>query len=69
MFTYILAFEEFTGGGGDGDENPDDNDAENNNFEQCIAIVRQTGCPVGNLSSKMYKKWQDKGWYDLFHAR
>jgi hypothetical protein len=69
MFTYILAFEEFTGGGGDGDENPDDEDAEKDNFESRLGRARQQGCSIGNLSLKTYKKWQDKGWYDLFHAR
>ena len=67
-FTFILVFEEFTGGGGNGDKNPDDEDAEKDNCEWQITLAHQQGCLVGNLSLKVHKKWQDHGWYDLFHA-
>ena len=57
-FIFILVFEEFTGGGGNGDESPDDEDAEKDNFEWQITLAHQQGCLVGNLSLKVHKKWQ-----------
>lgn len=67
MFTYILAFENFTGGGGDGDENPDD-DAEAL-FTFKIGNARKNSAAVGGLSWETYQKWEKKGWYKLFHSR
>ena len=65
-FTYILALEGFTGGGGDGDE---DYDGGEDPTERKITLARSRGIAVGGLTSKTYHKWQNNGWYDLFANR
>ncbi|KAF8232636.1 hypothetical protein L208DRAFT_1423066 [Tricholoma matsutake] len=62
-FTYILALEGFTGGGGDGEENSDDDE---DPMEKKISLARSHGVAIGDLTSKTYHKWQSNGWYNLF---
>ncbi|TBU42919.1 hypothetical protein BD309DRAFT_961921 [Dichomitus squalens] len=60
-YQYIKAFENFTGGGGDGDlllvTNED------------INAARSSGEPVGGLTAKMYQEWESNSWVELFNAR
>jgi hypothetical protein len=71
MFTFILALEGFTGGGGDADENADDSESESEKdlTARKISLARERGVALGSLTSKMYDKWQSNGWYDLFFNR
>lgn len=61
MQTYIaiLAFEGFTGGGGDGDLST----------KERIELARKEGKNVGSLHAKLYAEWKDNGWVDLFASR
>ncbi|KIL57041.1 hypothetical protein M378DRAFT_1031598 [Amanita muscaria Koide BX008] len=68
-FTYILALEGFTGGGGDGDENPDDSDSGKDPMDKKISLARLRGVALGSLTAKTCHKWQSNGWYDLFVNR
>ncbi|KAL4076940.1 hypothetical protein V8B97DRAFT_1915133 [Scleroderma yunnanense] len=61
IFSHILAFESFTGGGGDPD-NADD-------LENKIEAARKAGKEVGQLSATTLKHWYESGWYMLFNER
>jgi hypothetical protein len=68
MFTFILALEEFTGGGGNADKNADDSESESEKdlTARKISLAQECGVALGSLTLKMYDKWQSNGWYDLF---
>lgn len=62
VYKFIVAFEDFTGGAGDGDEDAQD-------LKSQIEASRLGGCDVGNLSPAVLELWYKKGWYKLFNDR
>ncbi|EJF59914.1 hypothetical protein DICSQDRAFT_138125 [Dichomitus squalens LYAD-421 SS1] len=60
-YQFINAFENFTGGGGDGDLSPV--------TSWDINAARSAGEPVGGLTAKMYQEWESNSWVELFNAR
>lgn len=69
VYDQILVLEDFTGGGGDGDLNPDDDDGIIAHLETKLKGAREKGHDVGKLSAEVVKKWHDKGWLALFVDR
>jgi hypothetical protein len=72
-FNWIVAFEAFTGGGGDGDLYADDSENEEDKtqkeYEFRLKGARSKGLDVGGLTIRMITEWYDHGWYDLFYSR
>ena len=68
-----MAFESFTGGGGDADlcdENSDDEQiTSSDNYEMRLKGAHSQGLDVGGLTVKAIEEWYNHGWYDLFHNR
>ena len=65
-FTYILALEGFTRGGGYGDEI---SDGDEDPIEKKMCLARSHGIAIGSLTLNTYHKWQSNGWYGLFADR
>lgn len=81
-FNWLIAFESFTGGGGDVDlcDDSDDSDSSTNlkpkkakskkdEYEIRLKGARSQGLDVGSLTAKAIGDWYNQGWYDLFNAR
>lgn len=82
MFNWLIAFESFTGGGGDADLCNDDSDnsdsstnsklkkakSKKDEYEIRLKGARSRGLDVGSLTAKAIGDWYDQGWYDLFNA-
>ena len=72
-FNWLVAFECFTGGGGDADlcDNDSNSDADDTKKQYKIHLrgARSKGLDVGGLTAKAIVEWYDSGWYDLFHNR
>jgi hypothetical protein len=75
-FNWLLAFESFTGGGGDpdlsGGGDSDDSDyTRDKKAEYQIRLngARSKGLDIGGLTPKAIIDWYDNGWYDLFNYR
>jgi hypothetical protein len=73
-FNWLLAFESFTGGGGDADLCGDLDDSDytkgrKNGYEIRLKGARSKGLDVGGLTPKAITDWYDNGWYDLFNNR
>ncbi|KAJ7325410.1 hypothetical protein DFH08DRAFT_787542 [Mycena albidolilacea] len=64
-FTWIRAFNNFTGNGG-GDADCDDPEAI---LKGRIAAARRSGLPLGSLKPVTVTEWEHNGWYDLFDSR
>ena len=71
IFTNILAFESWTGGGSDPDLRPpaDWKQLSIHDVEAHFEKGRRAGREYGKLTAAVYKKWQQKGWYDHFMSR
>ena len=65
-----MAFEKFTGGGGDADL-LDEDDPDSNGHAESYKIrlegARKKGLDIGSLSPKQLNSWYQNGWYTLFH--
>ncbi|KAJ7258140.1 hypothetical protein C8J57DRAFT_1516025 [Mycena rebaudengoi] len=64
-FTWMLAFESFTGNGG-GDPDSDNPTAI---LKSKLAAARRSGLHVGSLKPATITEWEDNGWRDLFSDR
>ncbi|KAJ7237815.1 hypothetical protein C8J57DRAFT_1529065 [Mycena rebaudengoi] len=64
-FTWIIAFEGFTGNGG-GDPDSDDPTAI---LSSRLSAARTAGLVVGSLKPATIQQWEDNGWRDLFNDR
>ncbi|KAJ7201483.1 hypothetical protein C8J57DRAFT_1625522 [Mycena rebaudengoi] len=65
IFTWMVAFEGFTGNGG-GDPDSDDPMAV---LKQRLDGARRAGISVGKLKPDLISKWQTNGWWDMFNDR
>ncbi|KAJ7126592.1 hypothetical protein C8R43DRAFT_1134917 [Mycena crocata] len=63
-FTWMLAFDSFTGNGG-GDPDSDDPTA----IQKRLTAARKAGLNLGSLKPATITEWDDNGWYDLFNDR
>jgi hypothetical protein len=71
-FNWLVAFESFTGRGGDADlcDDSDDSDytkSRKKEYEMRLRGARSRGLDVGGLTAKAISDWYDNGWYDLFN--
>jgi hypothetical protein len=64
-FTWIRAFNGFTGNGG-GDPDSDDPEAV---LKSKIAAARGAGLHLGALKPATITEWERNGWFDLFNSR
>ena len=58
-FGWLLEFEKFTGGNGDGDLSA----------EEKIKLCRKQGHQIGSLNVKAIEEWTVYGWRDLWFER
>ncbi|KAJ6536517.1 hypothetical protein DFH09DRAFT_1091274 [Mycena vulgaris] len=65
MFTWMVAFEGFTGNGG-GDPDSDDPTAI---LKGRLLAARKAGLCIGSLKPDTITAWQNNGWWDLFNDR
>ncbi|KAK7684343.1 hypothetical protein QCA50_012667 [Cerrena zonata] len=63
IFKGLLAFESFTGGGGDADEEGE------KSLEERIVYAKSKRSDMGSVTSETYTQWQTTGWYNLFYNR
>ena len=67
-----MAFEKFTGGGGDADL-LDEDDPDSNGHAESYKIrlegAHKESLNIGSLSPKQLNSWYQNGWYTLFHDR
>ena len=72
-YDMIVAFEKFTGGGGDGDVNSSDDGEDDEKaiagFATRLSGAHTAGHAVGRLTAKVNNQWYKLGWYDLFNDR
>ncbi|KAJ7108080.1 hypothetical protein C8R43DRAFT_1140110 [Mycena crocata] len=64
-FTWMLAFDSFTGNGG---SDPDSDDPTAIQKKRLTA-ARKAGLNLGSLKPATITEWDDNGWYDLFNNR
>ncbi|KAJ7577573.1 hypothetical protein C8J56DRAFT_1113655 [Mycena floridula] len=64
-----IALMEFTGGAGDGDQDPDQPEDEKPKYERRIIGAKAAGKAVGKLSADDVILWEKKGWFKLFDDR
>lgn len=59
MYGWLIMFEAFTGGNGDGDLSMEDQ----------INLCRKDGKEIGSLTVKAVEQWTAEGWKELFDSR
>jgi len=67
-----MAFEKFTGGGGDADLDPDASNyvrKKQQHYKGRMDGARKAGLEIGGLSPRALDDWYGNGWYTLFHDR
>jgi len=71
-YNWIMAFEKFTGRGGDADL-LDEDDPDSNGHVESYKIrlegAHKESLNIGSLSPKQLNSWYQNGWYTLFHDR
>lgn len=65
-FDYIVAFEDHTGGGGDGD---DDDLPRSQQIANKLESARRFGADVGDIKAAEIEKWEELGWYRMVNGR